>query len=345
MRHIEITFLDVQGTVGKHIKLASESEVLTVGWDELQMIAEVAVHIHRIFYIIMIEADGCSAERRWERILEQSHVVIVDIHIGKDILDGCIQDFSGLDHLSDTIALLTLDDILFALRVLAIYVLRNGLIDAYRQGELAVIRRKLYLVEEILSLAEELALHLFLGDIIECKGDLLIFIILIIIIVAEVALLLGSDDTSHEFHGRVILALVSSLLRFHHDFSQLVGIVLELDFEEAGFLIYLDRCGLVAQSTDGKHQSRLLFDGKLTFSITGNGNLVSLVLHACIRYGKAVIVDDTTCYLLLRHHLECRNHQEDEHQIQFSYTFHYLIIYIGALRPLLIILYIQAAKL
>ena len=212
MRHIEITFLDVQGTVGKHIELASESEVLTVGWDKLQMIAEVAVHIHRIFYIIMIEADGCSAQRRWERILEQSHVVIIDIHIGEDILDGCIQDFSGLDHLSDTIALLTLDDILLALRGLAINVLRNGLIHAYRQGELAVVRRKLYLVEEILSLAEELALHLLLGDIIECEGDLLIFIILIIIIVAEVALLLGSDDTSHEFHGRVILALVSSLL-------------------------------------------------------------------------------------------------------------------------------------
>ena len=74
-------------------------------------------------------------------------------------------------------------------------------------------------------------------------------------------------------------------------------------------------------------------------------SLVSLVLHACIRDGKAVIINDTTCYLLLRHHLECRNHQEDEHQIQFSYTFHYLIIYIGALRPLLIILYFQAAKL
>ncbi len=93
------------------------------------------------------------ADRRRERILEQAHVVIVDIHIGEDILHGCIQDFSGLDHLSDTIALLTLDDILFALRVLAVNVLRNGLIDTHRQGELAVVRRSLYLVEEILSLA------------------------------------------------------------------------------------------------------------------------------------------------------------------------------------------------
>ncbi len=152
------------------------------------------------------------------------------------------EDLSGLDHLSDTIALLTLDDILLALRVLAVNVLRNRLVDADRQGELSVVRRKLYLVEEILSLAEELALQLFLGEIVEREGDLLILIILIIIIVAEVALLLGSDDTPHEFHGRVILALVSALLRFHHHFAKFVGIVLQLDFQEVGLLVYLDRC-------------------------------------------------------------------------------------------------------
>ena len=29
-------------------------------------------------------------------------------------------------------------------------------------------------------------------------------------------------------------------------------------------------------------------------------------------------------YLLLRHHLQGRNHEEDEHEIQFFNTFHYL---------------------
>ena len=63
VRHIEITFLHVQTAVGKHIELATEAEVLTVGWDKLQVIAQVALHIHRVFYIIMVEADGSFADR------------------------------------------------------------------------------------------------------------------------------------------------------------------------------------------------------------------------------------------------------------------------------------------
>ena len=63
VRHIEITFLHVQTAVGKHIKLATETEVLAVGRDKLKVIAQITLHIHRVFYIIMIEADGSLADR------------------------------------------------------------------------------------------------------------------------------------------------------------------------------------------------------------------------------------------------------------------------------------------
>ena len=42
----------MQGTVGKHIKLASESEVLTVGWDKLQMIAE--MHMNKLLQDLLV---------------------------------------------------------------------------------------------------------------------------------------------------------------------------------------------------------------------------------------------------------------------------------------------------
>ena len=202
--------------------------------------------------------------------------------------------------------------------------LRNGLVDAYRQGELAVVRRSLHLVEQILSLAEELALQLFLAQVVEGEGDFLIFIILIIIMVAQVALLLGSDDTAHEFHGRIILALVSAFLRFHDHFAQFMGIILEFHLNEVGLLVNLHGLGFVAQRAHGEHPCRMLLDGELTFSITRHADLVALVLHTCIRHRKAIIIDDPSRYLLLRHHLQGRNHEEDEHEIQFFNTFHYL---------------------
>ena len=123
VRHVEVTFLYVQAAVGKHIEFASESEVLAVGWDKLQMVAEVSFYIHRIFYVIMVEADGSLADRRWEGILQQAHVIIVDVHIGEHLFQGGVENLSGLDYLSDSIALLTLDDVLFGLRIFAVNML------------------------------------------------------------------------------------------------------------------------------------------------------------------------------------------------------------------------------
>ena len=118
----------------------------------------------------MVEGNGCSADRRRERILQEAHIIIVDIDIGKYILENGIDDFTRLNHLSDTIALLTLDNIFLALWILAVDVLGNRLVDLHRQGQLIIIRRFLYLVQQILALAEKLTLQLFLSQIVERKG-------------------------------------------------------------------------------------------------------------------------------------------------------------------------------
>ena len=170
VRHIKITFLYMQGAVSKHIELSTESEVLTVGRNKLQMIAEIALYINRILYIIMVERNGCPTDRRRERILQEAHIIIINIDIGKYILQDCVDDFTRLNHLTDTIALLTLDNIFLALWILAVDMLRNRLVDLHRQGQLIIIRRFLHLVQQILTLAEELALQLFLGQIVERQG-------------------------------------------------------------------------------------------------------------------------------------------------------------------------------
>ena len=170
VRHIKITFLYMQGAVSKHIELSTESEVLTVGRNKLQMIAEIALYINRILYIIMVEGNGCPTDRRRERILQEAHIIIINIDIGKYILQDCVDDFTRLNHLTDTITLLTLDNIFLALWILAVDMLRNRLIDLHRQGQLIIIRRFLHLVQQILTLAEELALQLFLGQIVERQG-------------------------------------------------------------------------------------------------------------------------------------------------------------------------------
>ena len=326
VRDGEVTLLHMQGTVCQHIQFASETEVLRVGRDELEVIAEVTLHIDGVLQIEVVEGDSRSADRRRERILEQAHIVVIDIDIGENFLQGGVENFTRLDHLSDTIALLTLDDILLGLRVLAIHVLRHGLVDADRQGELAIVRRGLHLVEEVLTLAEELVFELFLLQVVECQRYLLVLIVLIIIMIGEVGLFLGSDDTAHQFHGRVFLAGVLATLGLHHHLGKLMTVVLELHLYKMGLVGHLHSLRLVAQCTHGEHPSRMLVDGKLTLAITRHSYLMPTVLHAGIRYSESVLVDDTTRDFLLRHHLHRteREHQEcKEHEYLLFTILHY----------------------
>ena len=327
VRHVEIAFLHVQRTVCENVQLSTETEVLRIGRYKLEMIAEVSLYIHRVFYIIMVEGDARSADRRRERILQQAHVVVVDIHIGEGILEGSVEYLAGLDYLSDTIALLALDDVFLCLRILAIDVLRNRLVDAHRKGKLAVIGRGLHLVQKILSLAEELAFQLLFLQVVEGKRYLLILVILIVIMIAEIGLFLGSYHSPHQLHGRVVLTTVFASLGLHHHLVELMAVVLQLYFYEIHFLVYADGLRLVAQGRYCEHPAWMFLDGELTLTVAGHGYLMPAILHAGIGNGKSILIYDSSCYLLLGHQLECRNQQQHNYEIQFSKNIHTLLIY------------------
>ena len=76
------------------------------------MIAQVAVNIYRVLNIIAIEAYGILSDRTHERILQQSHIVIIDIHISKHILERNVKDVARLDKLVYTRRALSFDDAL-----------------------------------------------------------------------------------------------------------------------------------------------------------------------------------------------------------------------------------------
>ena len=77
------------------------------------MITQVAVYIYRVLNIIAIEGDGILSDRTHKRILQQSHIVVVDIYISKHILECNVKDVTRLDKLVNTRRALSFDDALF----------------------------------------------------------------------------------------------------------------------------------------------------------------------------------------------------------------------------------------
>ena len=87
------------------------------------MYALVLIHIDGIFDIKSIESDGILTYWRSERILEHSDLVVIDIHIGEDVLQHGRHDVASLEEIIDTCGVLTLDNGLFRVRMLTINLL------------------------------------------------------------------------------------------------------------------------------------------------------------------------------------------------------------------------------
>ena len=141
--------------------------------------------------------------------------------------------------------------------------------------------------------------------------------------IGQIALLLGSNHTSHQLYGRIFLSFVLTFLRFHHHLVESAAIIFQFHFQKIELFANLHSLRLIAEGTHGKHPLRMLLDDKLTLSITRNGNLVSLILHASIRHGKAILVDDAAGDFLLCSHLERTDHQCKKQQ-ECSFKIHIL---------------------
>ena len=150
------------------------------------MVAQVAVDIYRVLNIEAIERDGSLADGRRKLILKQTHVVVVDVDVGKHLFKQRVQYLARLQQVVDTFLALALDYVLLLLRILTIDVLCNGLLHADGQDELVIVRRSLNLVLHIrlvLVLARDKVFGL---DIVQRERYLLIFIVLIVVVVLKV---------------------------------------------------------------------------------------------------------------------------------------------------------------
>ena len=139
---------DVECRVVEDEQFAAETHVLLVVGQEVQMDAAVVVDHHRVFDIEAVEIDALVGHRRDEGVLQQAHHVFVEVDIGEDILDDGIEDVAGLEEVVDTFRGLSGDDGLLRLGTFAIDTLRDGLVDADGQYQLARVGTWLHLLQQ-----------------------------------------------------------------------------------------------------------------------------------------------------------------------------------------------------
>ena len=108
----EFASLHLIRRVGKDVYVATESEVLLVVGQEMEVDALVALHIECVHDIESIERHGILSDGRGEGILQESYLVVIDIDVGEHVLEHCVEDISRLEEVVDSGGVLSLHDIL-----------------------------------------------------------------------------------------------------------------------------------------------------------------------------------------------------------------------------------------
>ena len=125
------------------------------------------MHHHGVLQIIFVEGDASAPDGAGEVALQQADVVLVDVDVGEHIVEDGAQHVARVKKLLDTCRVHALDDCLLTLGVFAVDSTAGGLLDGYRQDELAREGRFLYLVLEEGELLVDTFFHLLGRDVVE----------------------------------------------------------------------------------------------------------------------------------------------------------------------------------
>ena len=207
--------LYVQRGVLEYPQVTTETKVLLVIRHERHLYAGILVHLQRVHYIETVEAYSILAYRRSKRELQKTYLVIIDIYFCKHLFSQCRKDITRLYQVIYTLTVLSVYIYTFFLWCLTIVTVKYLLIGDYRQHRLARYRIYLYLILKPLLLGIGTLCELFLCNFIERDCHLLIVTVLEEILVLQLRLLLGSNNTTHQLNGGIVLTGVFRFLRLH----------------------------------------------------------------------------------------------------------------------------------
>ena len=197
---------------------------MSVVWGELQVVTQVFTHIYSIFNVITVKADGTVTNGASKVVAQQSHIVVVDVHVCKHIFEHDVHDVARLNQLINAGAALSFYNVAFGLGLLAIYVLGNGFVYRHGQNKLVVIRAMFNLVEHPTPFADKATVYLRWRDVVHGQRYLLILGVLKEVVVFQSRAFLGRNHPSHQLDSRIILArILAPFLPYHH-FGQLPSV-------------------------------------------------------------------------------------------------------------------------
>ena len=215
-RHPHHHFLHPISRVGRHIEFARKSKILRIVGRKLHLDALCPLHIGGVGQKIAVKTNGIGrGKRRDELILQQSHVVLVEVHLRKGIFEHGVDCIARIDEFVDALGTLPHHNLLGRIVTLAVDLLRHGFVHRERQDEFSGFGRPLHVIFQERHPFELSFLKNTRRHIAQCKIKFVVLHHRIIVVLPQIAVLFGCNHLFHQFDGRIVLARIL-LLTSHH---------------------------------------------------------------------------------------------------------------------------------
>ena len=189
------------------------------------MVAHLVIDHDGVFDKEAIEAHGSAADGAGEGVLQQPHVVLIDVNILKDLLQCCVDHLTRGQQLVDAGVLLAMYDVLLRVWVFAENMLCYGLADRERHDYLACVWTDFRVCPPVelrtLRGVHVRGVHGRAAVVVQGEGNLLIACVLVEVVILQLCALAGSHHALHQLHGGVVLSGIVLAFCFHHDFLHL----------------------------------------------------------------------------------------------------------------------------
>ena len=323
-RNTHVHLLHAVSTVVHDVNATRKPKVLRVVRRKVHTDATVrVVHHQRVDDKVAIKANGVSRrDRAAERVLQQSHILLVNVHIRKAILQHTRQNVACVEQFVDTIAPLSRHDALFRFRVFAVNQLRHRFVHRNRQNQFSRFVAHLHMFFQERQPFEFTLLENLVGYFVKGQRHFGVFVnAIVVVLFFQVAFLFGRNHLFHQFHGRVVFARVFFLFTRHHRRRQCTFDSFYFKYERVVGFFHRKVSRFVANH---RHAHLSGAEGHTEVSVhVGSGGLAPREYHI----GKGnFFARFSICHPALNQGLcQCRGSSGNEHQCEKKKTFNHVV--------------------
>lgn len=201
------------GRVCHDIQMTRETEVLRIVGRKGHIDAAAPINIEGVHQEVAVKTDGVvRRERTDEGVLQEAHLVVVDVYRRKAVLQHRVEDVARSKNVVDAVGALTQNDAFLRVCRFAVNLAHHAFIYGDGQDALSRVVTGLHVVEQEGVFLRPLPFRHVVGDVVDREHEFVVLLQTVEVVRLECPQVFPLNHLLHELYGGVVLTAVPLFL-------------------------------------------------------------------------------------------------------------------------------------